>query len=49
MKFNQQLIERVQRYWKARVGEDISVETATEYLIAFAGFYEALIGLMQTQ
>jgi len=45
--FNQQLIERLQKYWKARTNEDISSATAEEYLAKFADLYESLMGLMQ--
>jgi len=44
---NIQLIERTQRYWKRRTGQDISLETAEEYLHAFGDLYEAFIALMQ--
>jgi hypothetical protein len=44
---NIKLIERTQRYWKARTGEDISLQTAEEYMHAFGDLYEAFIGLMQ--
>jgi hypothetical protein len=41
--FDTQLIERLQRYWKSRTGEDISIETSVEYLNAFADLYESFI------
>jgi hypothetical protein len=44
---NIQLIERTQRYWKSRTGEDISLQTAEEYLHAFGDLYSAFIALMQ--
>ena len=44
---NTQLIERTQKYWKKRTGEDISLQTAEEYLHAFGDLYEAFIALMQ--
>jgi len=43
VEFNTQLIMRLQTYWKARTGEDISVVTATEYLNSFASLYESFI------
>ena len=44
-RFDQKLIDRLKRYWKKRVGEDISDETANEYLTSFAGLYESFIEL----
>ena len=44
---NIQLIERTQKYWKSRTGEDISLQTAEEYLHTFGDLYSAFIALMQ--
>ena len=44
---NIQLVERTQRYWKSHTGEDISLQTAEEYLHTFGDLYEAFIALMQ--
>ena len=41
VEFNKQLITRLQAYWKARTGEDISDATANEYLNQFADLYES--------
>ena len=43
VEFNKQLITRLQAYWKARTGEDISDATATEYLNSFADLYESFL------
>lgn len=45
MSFNQQLIERAQRYFGEKSGRDISPETAVEYLTSLAGLYESFIEL----
>ncbi len=38
-RFSEQLIKRLQTYWKTRTGEDISDTTADEYLNGFADLY----------
>jgi len=43
VEFNKQLITRLQRYWLARTGEDISDATANEYLNSFADLYESFL------
>ena len=43
VEFNKQLITRLQTYWKARTGEDISDATACEYLNSFADLYESFL------
>ncbi|MEI8347999.1 MAG: hypothetical protein WCG27_11070 [Pseudomonadota bacterium] len=43
VEFNKQLITRLQAYWKARTGEDISDATANEYLNSFADLYESFL------
>jgi hypothetical protein len=49
MSFNHKLIERMKRYSLSRNDEEISDETAQEYLDALADFYEAFSGLVQNK
>jgi hypothetical protein len=49
MSFNHELIERMKRYSLSKTGEEISDETAKEYLDAIADFYEAFSGLVQNK
>ncbi len=43
VEFNKQLVRRLQTYWLARTGEDISDTTANEYLNSFADLYESFL------
>ena len=43
VEFNKQLITRLQRYWLARTGEDISDATANDYLNSFADLYGSFL------
>ena len=43
VEFNKQLITRLQTYWLARTGEDISDATANEHLNSFADLYESFL------
>jgi hypothetical protein len=43
VEFNKQLITRLQRYWLARTGENISDATANDYLNSFADLYESFL------
>jgi hypothetical protein len=45
MSFNRELIERIQRYSLSHCDQEISEETATEYLDALASLYESFIEL----
>jgi hypothetical protein len=49
MSFNHELVERIKLYCLTKNGEEISNETATEYLNALADFYEAFSGLVQNK
>ena len=43
VEFNKQLVRRLQTYWLARTGEDISDATANEYLNSFADLYGSFL------
>lgn len=45
MSFNQELIQRTQKYFGQKSGRDISPETAIEYLNSLAGLYESFMEL----
>lgn len=47
--FNRELIERIKLYSLSKQGEEISDETAEEYLNALADFYEAFSELVQNK
>jgi hypothetical protein len=49
MKFNSELTDRIKLYSLTITGEEISNETAEEYLNALADFYEAFSGIVQNK
>ena len=49
MNFNHELVERIKLYSLTKQGEEISDETAEEYLNALADFYEAFSELVQNK
>ena len=44
---NELLIERVQAYFKEKYGEDLSPETAEEYLKSYAGLFAVIAKVEQ--
>jgi hypothetical protein len=49
MSFNRELTDRIKLYSLTKTGEEISNETAEEYLNALADFYEAFSGIVQNK